>query len=418
MSPQNHPEPLSGNEKSSGTPRKHTLLKHPGARSALAVGRALLEKGHQAVIAGGAVRDLLMGGEPKDFDIATNAHPEEVLACFRRTRKVGIAFGVVLVNDFGETVEVATFRTDLEYLDGRRPEGVVFTDAKNDAQRRDFTVNGLFLDLESFKIVDHVGGQSDLEAGVLRAIGDPERRFAEDYLRMLRAVRFSVRLNFEIEANTAAVIKKKVGSLKDIAADRIHEELARTFSVEQSDRALKLLNNFGMLEVLFEQPTAPYELPPDHRAQEGGDYSAVLSLLLRNRGRSQLDRDLKALRSTNEEKKCIQGIVRALSALPNYLNIRVSQKKRLLRDHSRKHLLFLIHRCPELDEARKTIEHDLLNWSQQDLYPPILPSGQDLLEKGYTPGPHIGKILDELEDLLLEGSIVSKEEVEAHLEKR
>lgn len=414
---QNPQEPLSGSDDLPSLSGKLSvdLEKLPGAKAALSVGLALLEKGHQAVIAGGAVRDLLMGGTPKDFDIATDAHPEEVLNCFRRTRKVGIAFGVVLVSDFGETVEVATFRTDLEYRDGRRPEGVVFTDAKNDAQRRDFTVNGLFLDLESFEIIDHVGGQTDLKNGVLRAIGDPEKRFAEDYLRMLRAIRFAVRLNFEIESLTAEVIRQKVAFLSNIAFDRIHEELTRSLSVGRSDHALKLLRDFGMLSVLFPDSAAPWSLPQDGRGQEGGDYSSVMALLLRNHGRSNLEKILKGLRSTNEEKKCIMGLVRVLGQLSKYPNMNLSSRKKLLRSHERVHLLYLIYRCPELEALCDSISRDLTMWTHEDLFPPLLPSGQQLLELGYQPGPAIGRLREELEILLLEGALKTKKDVDAHI---
>lgn len=408
---------MSGSDTLPGVPRKLNidLEKHPGARAALSVGRTLLEKGFQAMIAGGAVRDLLMGGQPKDFDIATNAHPEEVLACFKRTRKVGIAFGVVLVSEFEDTVEVATFRTDLEYLDGRRPEGVVFTDAKNDAQRRDFTVNGLFLDLESFEIIDYVGGLVDLQAGILRAIGDPEKRFAEDYLRMLRAVRFAVRLDFEIEKETSRVISEKVGHLTEIAPDRIHDELSKAFATGRSDLGLTLLRDFGMLDVLFPDAPAPWYLPVDQEYQEGGDYCSVMALLLRDRGRSALDKILKELRSTNEEKKIIQSLVRALGAFPTYSELPTSSQKRLLRDHDQRHLLYLIQRCPELETHHPVIQENLMNWKEEDLFPRLLPTGQNLLERGFSPGPHIGKLLKEIEDLLLEGKIRNSEEIEARL---
>ena len=162
--------------------------------------------GHVAYFAGGCVRDMLLGLEPKDFDVATDAPPERVRKLFRNSQAVGAAFGVILVRTGGSSVEVATFRSDGAYLDGRHPEHVRFTTAEEDARRRDFTINGLFFDPISGDVIDYVGGREDLAARWIRAIGEPGARFAEDHLRMLRAIRFAARFDFAIEANTAAAI--------------------------------------------------------------------------------------------------------------------------------------------------------------------------------------------------------------------
>src|SRR5688572_13668746 len=199
---------------------------HSTRQDALAVVQRLRGAGHVAYFAGGCVRDLLLGLEPKDYDVATDAPPDRVRELFKRTQAVGQAFGVILVRVGRSQVEVATFRTDGTYLDGRRPSEVRFTTAEEDARRRDFTINGLFLDpMENDRIIDYVGGQEDLAARRLRAIGDPAARFGEDHLRLLRAVRFAARFSLEIAPATAMAIESKASSLKGISPERIAEEL-------------------------------------------------------------------------------------------------------------------------------------------------------------------------------------------------
>src|SRR5882724_7855964 len=192
---------------------------------ALVVLKRLREAGHVAYFAGGCVRDLLLGAEPKDFDVATDAPPSRVQELFRNTQAVGAAFGVILVRQGGSQIEVATFRADAGYDDGRHPSKVRFTTAEEDARRRDFTINGLFLDPVGGQVIDYVRGQDDLRAGVIRAIGNATERFEEDSLRLLRAVRFAARLGFEIEPGTAAAIKAHAPQLKRISPERIADEL-------------------------------------------------------------------------------------------------------------------------------------------------------------------------------------------------
>src|SRR5437763_2390306 len=195
-------------------------------QDALAVVKRLREAGHVAYFAGGCVRDELLGFTPKDYDVATDAPPERVRQLFSNTQAVGAAFGVILVRHRKSVIEVATFRTDLQYKDGRRPEGVVFTTAEEDAKRRDFTINGLFMDpLDGDRVIDFVGGQEDLKNKVLRAIGEPNHRFEEDHLRLLRAVRFAARFGLQVDAATADAIQSHAAQLKRISPERICEEL-------------------------------------------------------------------------------------------------------------------------------------------------------------------------------------------------
>ena len=206
--------------------------------AALSIIQTLRDAGHVALLAGGCVRDRLLGEDPKDYDVATDAPPERVRTLFKRTRAVGEAFGVVLVDlkrdGQRRTIEVATFRTEGVYSDGRRPDAVEYSDAKHDAQRRDFTVNGLFedpacehVDADAEGIIDYVGGRADLKARVIRAVGDPEKRFGEDYLRLLRAPRFAARLGFAIEEATFRAMQQHAPQINRIARERIGDEIRR-----------------------------------------------------------------------------------------------------------------------------------------------------------------------------------------------
>jgi len=215
-------------------------------QAALAIIERLRASGHTALLAGGCVRDYLLGIEPADHDVATDAAPEQVCALFRRTKQVGAQFGVVLVRISGREVEVATFRTDGNYRDGRHPEAVRFATAEEDARRRDFTVNGMFLDPETNTVVDYVGGRADLEARLIRCIGDADARFAEDHLRMLRAVRFAARLGFAIEATTHASIQRHAARIASISAERVRMELEMILGHAGRAEGWRLLGTTGL----------------------------------------------------------------------------------------------------------------------------------------------------------------------------
>jgi len=209
---------------------------NPSRKSAANIVRRLQTAGFSAFWVGGCVRDFLLGREPQDYDIATNARPEQVVKLFKRTRAVGRKFGVMIVVEAKQQFQVATFRAEAGYRDGRRPTKVVFSSAQADAQRRDFTVNGLFYDPVAKQLHDWVSGEKDLRAKIIRTIGPPEERFAEDHLRLLRAVRFAVQLNFEIEPQTFAAVKMLAAKIKLISAERIRDELIRLFAPPQLDR--------------------------------------------------------------------------------------------------------------------------------------------------------------------------------------
>ena len=219
--------------------------------TARGIAQRLREHGHVAYFAGGCVRDLVRGRAPKDIDIATDARPEEVQKIFPRTYAVGAHFGVIVVLKGGMQFEVATFRSEGAYLDGRRPSEVRFSTAEEDAQRRDFTINGMFYDPLTDQVIDFVGGRADLEARLVRAIGNPEERFAEDRLRLLRAVRFATVLEFEIEEQTWAALVRQAQSIQQISAERIRDELVRIFLAPQRARGWDLLDTSGLMRAIL-----------------------------------------------------------------------------------------------------------------------------------------------------------------------
>src|SRR6267143_908321 len=255
----------------------------------------LRKQGHQAYLAGGCVRELLLGREPADYDVATDAIPRQVMQIFPQTYAVGEQFGVVLVPQSDAngatgvlarqgttvTVEVATFRSDVGYSDGRHPDEVRFTkDPREDVQRRDFTINGMMLDPATNEVLDFVGGRDDLKAGIIRAIGDPERRFTEDKLRMLRAVRFAARFDYKIDPATMAAIQELAPTVHQVSCERVREELTKMLTEGQARRAFELLDTSGLLkEVLPEIAAVKGVQQPPQYHPEGDVFVHTLLLL-------------------------------------------------------------------------------------------------------------------------------------------
>ena len=233
-------------------------------QTAIEIVRALRVAGHTAYFAGGCVRDMLRGVPPNDYDVATSATPEQVRSFFPRAIEVGAQFGVMVVVADDARFEVATFRSDDAYIDGRRPTSVTFSTPEADAQRRDFTVNGLFYDPLEDRVLDHVGGGADIERRLIRCIGDPVARFSEDKLRLLRAVRFASTLGYEIEADTLAAIQRLAGEITVISAERIRDELIKIFTGPDAGRGLRLLDTSGLLVVVLPEVAAMkgVEQPP------------------------------------------------------------------------------------------------------------------------------------------------------------
>src|SRR5271157_5732176 len=250
-----------------------------------ALARAVIAKlrgaGHQAYLVGGSVRDLLLGGTPKDFDVSTDARPERIMELFPQSGQVGAHFGVVLVRDGSAQVEVATFRSDHEYADGRRPASVHFESGpRADVLRRDFTINGLMMEAETGKVLDYVGGRADLERRLVRAIGDPDARFEEDHLRLLRAIRFAARLGFEIDPATFEAVRRHHALILKVSAERVRDELTRILTEGGARRGFELLDASGMLADLLPEVSVMkgVEQPPAFHP-EGDVYRHTLLLL-------------------------------------------------------------------------------------------------------------------------------------------
>jgi tRNA nucleotidyltransferase/poly(A) polymerase len=425
---------------------------------AIEIARELRSRSFQAWLVGGCVRDLVLGREPKDYDIATDARPEELLQLFPGAQLVGAQFGVVLVAG----VEVATFRSDHAYADGRHPERVTFeTDPKQDVLRRDFTINGLLLDpafLNSpysssslySQVRDYVGGLADLRAGILRTIGDPEQRFEEDHLRMLRAVRLAARFGFEIEPVTWAAIQNLHAKILRVSPERIRDELVRILTEGGARRGLELLDSSGLLRDILPEVAAMQGVaqPPEFHPE--GDVwthtlimleglrlpspALALGVLLHDVGKpgtfrvadrirfdghvelgERIAREiLNRLRFSNAEIEQIIALIANHMRFSHVHQMRESTLKRMLRlNRFEEHLE--LHRldCASSHGNLENYEFAKTKFEQsapEELRPPRLVTGDDLIAMGYAPGPDFSRMLEVAEDAQLEASIQSKEE--------
>jgi poly(A) polymerase len=418
------------------------------------VGR-LRVAGHEAYFAGGCVRDRLLGREPLDWDVATSAPPETVRRLFRRTVPVGVQFGVVLVIERGCRFEVATFRSDEAYVDGRRPSAVHFGTLPDDAARRDFTINALYEDPESGAVHDLVGGVADLRAGVIRAIGDPHARIAEDRLRMLRAVRFAARLGFRIDADTRAAIVAAAPTVPDIAAERIGDEIVKLLSEGNARRGFELLADTTLLDVVLPEVARMrgVEQSPDFHPEgdvwthtlllldqlpAGAPPALALGALLhdvgkplragRNGGRitfyghEAVGAELavaicQRLRRSRETWERVEYLVRNHLRLLNAPAMRLATLKKMLAGDGFDELL----RLARLDALASSHELRFVLFCERRkdelgataLRPPRLLGGTDLIAMGYAPGPRLGEILRAIEDAQLDGTIATREEAQA-----
>jgi poly(A) polymerase len=438
----------------------------------------LRSAGHQAYFAGGCVRDLLLGIEPKDFDVATSATPDKVMAMFPKTYSVGAHFGVVLVCTSDENsreiaTEVATFRHDGAYSDGRRPDAVRFsTDPREDVLRRDFTINGMLLDPVIFEqtgdagpaTLDFVGGRKDLRAGILRAIGDPALRFAEDKLRMLRGVRFAARLDFEIEPRTMAAISAAAREIIQVSCERIRDELTLMLTEGHARRAFDLLDTTGLLAQVLPEAVKMHgvEQPPQFHPEGdvwihtmllleklpvGASSTLAWGALLHDIGKPATYRApdpndpndrirfnghvevgvriaetiLARLRFSNEETAQIVALVKNHMRFGDILHMRQSTLKRFLRlpqfnEHLALHRMDVLSAHGDLrlyDFARRQYE----SAPAETIAPKLLLTGNDLIAAGYRPGPKFKSMLDAAEDAQLEGDITTSDQALALIRK-
>ena len=421
--------------------------------SAIDVIEKLRQSGHAAYLAGGCVRDYLLGRKPKDFDVATSATPQEVILLFPGALTVGAHFGVVIVRQGEEQIEVATFRTDGSYHDGRHPESVTFSTAQEDAQRRDFTVNGLFRDPIEGRIIDYVGGQADLEKRILRAIGNASERFEEDKLRLLRAVRFATTLGFEIEAETWNAVCQHAPGIQSVSAERIRDELIKIFLHPNRLRGFDLLISSGlmaqvlpeilvlkgveqppqwhpegdvfihtrlMLSLLPEQVSLPLVLSVLlHDIAKPATYTVDETGRIRFNGHDKLGAAmagdiLRRLKFPNDTVEPTQVAVEHHMGFKDVQKMKKSTLKRMMAratwaDEMALHRVDCLGSNGLLDNY-VFMQTKAEEFSQQPLIPEPLINGRDLISLGWQAGRKLGIILTEVQNAQLEGLISTKEE--------
>lgn len=392
--------------------------------AAVRVIEVLRGRDHVAYLAGGCVRDLLLGYEPKDYDVATDARPEQISAYFRKTAEVGAAFGVVLVRDYGATIEVATFRSDGVYSDARRPDSIEYSSPEMDAQRRDFTINALFLDPsedgEGGRVIDFVDGQKDIERRVLRAVGDPVHRLQEDHLRALRAVRFAARYGLTIEERTHHAIAVHAQDLRGVSIERVGEEIRRMLVHPTRVQACTLIDELGLDDaILGDMSTFDAEVMQGLGAVVS--YGLALSALAIGRGHG-IDEDptdvcaryRTRLDLSNSDRDAMVSILEIARVMhTRWDELGVAQKRRLGgREHAVDALALYASWCSVrgLDHAN-TIAAELHDWNStaDGLCPTPLLAGGDLIELGLKPGPGFKAILDRVYDAQLEGLVEDRE---------
>ncbi len=441
-------------------------------RAAIEIVRTLRERGHQAYLVGGCVRDLLLGREPTDYDVSTDATPDQVMHIFPRTYAVGAQFGVVLVPhksagvdgapepneeptaEHPKVIEVATFRSDGIYTDGRHPDAVRYSsDPREDVKRRDFTINGLMLDpLDHDRVLDFVGGQQDLQRRLIRTIGEAEHRFSEDKLRMLRAVRFAARFEYEIDTGTFAAIRQLAPQIHQVSQERVRDELTKMLIEGHARRAFELLDETGLLhEVLPEiEKMKGVEQPPQFHP-EGDVWVHTLLLLsmlepgvsktlawgallhdvgkpptfrvapdrIRFDGHVEVgvrmaEEICRRFRMSNDEMEQIMALVENHMRFGNVEEMKDSTFKRFIRlpkfeEHLELHRIDSLSSHAILDLYHFTKEK-MAKLPPEEVRPKPLVSGHDLIAAGYRPGPGFKEMLSAVEDAQLEGRIRDKEE--------
>lgn len=395
--------------------------------------RTLRQKGFEALWAGGCVRDRLLGQTPKDYDIASTATPDDVIRIFgrRRTVAVGASFGVVMV--LGPTkvagqIEVATFRSDGEYHDGRRPSSVRFCRPEEDAKRRDFTINGMFFDPIEDSLIDYVGGREDLAAGVVRAIGDPIARFTEDKLRMLRAVRFAATFGFILDSTTADAVRKLREHLCQVSAERIAQELKRMLSHASRSRAFQLLQETDLLpEILpeicednIQEAAGLLEVGRILPHLQSHQFEPAFALMLRSlrrsgeetEGTAVIESVCRRLRLSNEETECICWLLESLPVLAEIRQKPLHIRKPLLA-HRHFELLLQMSAATAAAQNRAASDVDfcrdyMSSRTRDEVCPPPLVDGQDLIALNVPPGPAFRTLLSTIRNEQLDEILTTR----------
>jgi poly(A) polymerase len=417
--------------------------------------------GYQALLVGGCVRDLLLGREPADYDVTTDATPEQVMALFLESVAVGAQFGVILIPRDELKVEVATFRSDVGYSDGRHPDSVVYSKTpQEDVQRRDFTINGLLMHHSSGEVLDFVGGQLDLQARIIRAIGEPDRRFKEDKLRMMRAVRFAARFGFEIEVETLRAIRRHVAEIHQVSPERLREELTKMLTEGAARQALEFLDKTWLLQQVLPEIGAMkgVEQPPQFHPEgdvwihtllmleglpAGTSPTLAWGVLLHDVGKPptfqsaaetgdrirfnnhvevgvrMAEAICQRLRFSNEDTEQILALVDSHMKFGAVEEMRASTLKRFVRlPHFAEHLA--LHRLDCLSshrnlESYEFVQRFLEQTPPEQVRPERLLTGDDLLAMGFRPSPLFSQILQALEDAQLEGHIGNREEAKQYV---
>jgi poly(A) polymerase len=425
---------------------------------------ALQHAGFEAFLVGGCVRDLLLQREPADYDVATSATPEQVLKLFPDGVTVGAQFGVILVVREGAKAEVATFRSDVGYSDGRHPDRVEYASSpEEDVKRRDFTINGLVMRHNTGEILDFVDGQADLRAGIIRAIGEPDRRFAEDKLRMLRAVRFAARFGYEIEPKTFAAIRRHAREISQVSAERIREELTKLLTEGAARSGFELLDSCWLLSIVLPEISAMkgVQQPPQYHPEgdvwihtrlmleglpAGCRATLAWGVLLHDVGKPATFRSaketgdrirfdghvdvgmaiakkiLERLRFSNDDTERIVSLVEQHMKFKDVGRMRPATLKRFVRlPHFDEHLA--LHRLDCLSshrnlEAYEFVTDFLRTTPPEDVRPKKLMTGEDVLELGFSPGPIVGKILTAVEEAQLNGELGSRDEAISFVDRR
>jgi len=422
-------------------------------KTAREIAAHLRESGHLAYFAGGCVRDIVRGETPKDFDIATDAKPENVQKLFPRTYAVGAHFGVILVVENGFQFEVATFRSDEAYIDGRHPSAVHFSSPEEDAKRRDFTINGMFYDPVAEEVIDFVGGCADIAARLLRAIGDPARRFAEDRLRMLRAVRLATVLDYQIDKQTWAALLANAASINEISAERIRDELMRIFLWPSRTRGWDLLDSSGLMRAVLPEIEGMKGCKQPEQFHPEGDvfehtrlmlqflpekvsvplvFSVLLHDVAKPRtatvdetgrirfsghdriGAEMTEEIMRRLRFSGAEIDATVEMVRQHMVFKDVPKMREAKLKRFMARPTFDDELEL-HRVDCEGSHRMLDNYEFLlrkreEFASEPIIPPPLVRGDDLIALGLKPGPRFGEILEAVETRQLEGNLRTREE--------
>ena len=429
--------------------------------SAYNVLKKLRDASHEAYFAGGCVRDMLLGLEPHDYDIATSSLPAEIEKLFPRTIPVGAQFGVIIVLENNAEIQVATFRNDGAYEDGRRPTAVTFTNAEEDAKRRDFTINGLFYDPISKEVFDYVQGREDLSKKIIRAIGNPWERFSEDKLRLLRAIRFATTLSFEIDPTTWKALCELAPEINCVSAERVRDELQKIFLSRQRLRGFDLLDQSGLLAILLPEleKLKGCDQPPEFHPEgdvfvhtrimlsllpEKVSLPLVLSVLFHDIGKpstktvdevgkmrfyahdqvgaAMTTRLLQRLRFSNDIIDAVVPAVRLHMSFKDVPHMRLSTLRRMMARPTFSDELEL-HRVDCTSSHGMLDNYELLQRKQEEfanmpLIPPPLATGEDLIKLGAKPGPQFGKMLQAVKDQQLENVITTKEEALAWIKEK